>query len=185
MVFWLPVEPNEHEKEEARIFKLLSSRPYSVSDLATRLQRYHRMSTGTLEYLLRKIRMKLHDLHERFPNMDRLSHPQTGRILSLESSLRLINQVLDEREAEGASTQIRHVEHISLSNDTPKRTLSKQRKKVVEPLLRSKGWSNLDFANAAKVEYKTVTNFFAGCNTYRSTRKKLADALNLDVEQLP
>jgi hypothetical protein len=55
----------------------------------------------------------------------------------------------------------------------------------IEPILTRKGWSDLDLAHEADVDYKTVRNFLDGAAAYRSTRLKLARALVVPVEQLP
>ena len=49
-----------------------------------------------------------------------------------------------------------------------------------------KGWSILDWANEARVDYHTADDYLKGqSNPYQSTRRKLADALGVPVEELP
>lgn len=57
---------------------------------------------------------------------------------------------------------------------------------VVDPLLASKGWSILDWANAAKVAYHTARDYHDGIKSpYASTRLKLAQALEIEITKLP
>jgi lambda repressor-like predicted transcriptional regulator len=61
-----------------------------------------------------------------------------------------------------------------------------RRESVVNPILEEKGWSLLEFAQEANLDSQTVNDCLKGKTTpYRSTRKKLADALGLRVEDLP
>jgi hypothetical protein len=56
----------------------------------------------------------------------------------------------------------------------------------VNSILKTKGWSILDWANKAVVDYHTANNYLKGTsNPYPSTRKKLADSLGVDVGKLP
>jgi len=56
----------------------------------------------------------------------------------------------------------------------------------VTKILENKGWSLRDFATQAKVDVHTVTSYMKRKSTpYRSTRKKLADALGVSPEALP
>jgi lambda repressor-like predicted transcriptional regulator len=60
------------------------------------------------------------------------------------------------------------------------------RESIIEPILKQKGWSILDWANEARVDYKTAAGYLNGTTkTYRSSRKKLADALGIAPEALP
>ena len=60
------------------------------------------------------------------------------------------------------------------------------RESVVNPILLKKGWSVLKWADKANVDPHTAYGYLAGkTNPYSSTRKKLAGALELDVEDLP
>jgi len=60
------------------------------------------------------------------------------------------------------------------------------RKVEIDPFLQSKGWSLLDWANESNVAYHTVADYVSGKRTpYASTRKKLAEALGLSIQQLP
>lgn len=62
---------------------------------------------------------------------------------------------------------------------------ARSRKAFIEPVLKRKGWSQLDFADEAKVDHKTVGAFLNGANVYPNTRLKLAQALEVPVERLP
>jgi hypothetical protein len=56
----------------------------------------------------------------------------------------------------------------------------------VKPLLAEKGWSPLDWANAASVDFHTVNDYLKGTTKpYSSTRKKLADSLGVHVQDMP
>ena len=60
------------------------------------------------------------------------------------------------------------------------------RQAFVTPLLEAKGWSILDWATEAEVSHATAIDYLQGKRTpYRSTRLKLAKALNVSVDQLP
>jgi hypothetical protein len=66
----------------------------------------------------------------------------------------------------------------------PKKALS--RREFVTPLLDAKGWSILDWANEANVSHATALDYLANkTKAYRSTRVKLAKALDVPIEQLP
>jgi hypothetical protein len=61
-----------------------------------------------------------------------------------------------------------------------------ERRKLIQPLLDSKGWSLVEWADDAKVAYHTVADYMAGKRKqYASTRKKLAESLGLSIQQLP
>ncbi len=60
------------------------------------------------------------------------------------------------------------------------------RRAFIEPLLKAKGWSILDWANEADVSHATAMDYLKGkTSPYRSTRLKLAKALDISVDQLP
>lgn len=61
-----------------------------------------------------------------------------------------------------------------------------RRKAGILPILDLRGWSELDWANEAGVDYHTVHSYLNGqTKSYRSTRKKMADSLGISVEDLP
>lgn len=61
-----------------------------------------------------------------------------------------------------------------------------EREKFVLPILDAKGWSILKWATEANVTKDTATDYLANrTKPYRSTRLKLAKALNVPVQQLP
>lgn len=52
--------------------------------------------------------------------------------------------------------------------------------------LKKKGWSDSEFANAAKVDSKTVNSYLNGTSKpYPSTLKKMADSLGIDPSKMP
>lgn len=60
------------------------------------------------------------------------------------------------------------------------------RKAFVLRILDKKGWSILDWANESGVDFHTANDYVNGkTNPYRSTRKKLADSLGINVDDLP
>jgi len=60
------------------------------------------------------------------------------------------------------------------------------RRACVEPILAAKGWSILDWATEAEVSHATAIDYLHGkTKPYPSTRRKLAKALGLTVQQLP
>ncbi|HUI41729.1 MAG TPA: hypothetical protein VL523_07155 [Terriglobia bacterium] len=71
-------------------------------------------------------------------------------------------------------------------DDRKKPTLADTRRAFVMPLLASKGWSILDWANNAGVSYHAADDYLsARRRSYLSTRQKLAVALGIPVDRLP
>jgi hypothetical protein len=67
-----------------------------------------------------------------------------------------------------------------------KRRLVKKRRLFVLPILARKGWSILEWADESKVNFNTANHYLTGgTRPYKSTRKKLAESLGVDVDQLP
>ena len=61
-----------------------------------------------------------------------------------------------------------------------------RRKAIVEPLLLTKGWSILDWAGEAKVDYNTASDYLNGLtNPHRRTLVRLGRALGIPVSELP
>jgi lambda repressor-like predicted transcriptional regulator len=57
---------------------------------------------------------------------------------------------------------------------------------VIQPMLDSHGWSVHEFAKRAGVDFNTVKLYLKGMRRpYPSTRKKMADALGIRLEDLP
>ena len=48
-----------------------------------------------------------------------------------------------------------------------------------------RGWSLLDFANEAALDYKTVQNYVKGGRAYNSTVHKIAKSLGIRVDEIP
>jgi len=60
------------------------------------------------------------------------------------------------------------------------------RRGAVEPLLADRGWSTLDWAKAAGVDYNTANDYLNGLTTpRRDTLKKLAQAVGLNPADMP
>lgn len=61
-----------------------------------------------------------------------------------------------------------------------------ERTAFVTPILVKKGWSILDLANQSGVDFHTVQSYLSGKRkSYSSTRKKLAEALGVEADDLP
>jgi len=60
------------------------------------------------------------------------------------------------------------------------------RESLVQQLLRDKGWSINDWAVQSEVDFHTADSYLKGrSKPYKSTRKKLAGSLGINVEDLP
>lgn len=60
------------------------------------------------------------------------------------------------------------------------------RRDYVMPILDEKGWSILDWANEAGVDFHTANDYLKSkTRSFQSTRRKLASALGVDVGKLP
>jgi hypothetical protein len=60
------------------------------------------------------------------------------------------------------------------------------RQAVVSPILKRKGWSTLEWAQNANLDWHTADRYLKNVgNPCPSTRKKLADSLGLQCEELP
>jgi lambda repressor-like predicted transcriptional regulator len=112
-------------------------------------------------------------LESRFPATDALNHAT-------------------ERSAELCSVMEYHalererVENINSVDSIVAGERPTNRREIVEPILKAKGWSVYDWANKAKVSHATAMDYIKGTKTpYASTRKKLADALGVDIRDLP
>jgi hypothetical protein len=81
------------------LFKRLSSRPFRPQDDKASLERFRRWHTHFLEYFLEKCRHKLYAVQQNYSNLDLQFRPDVGLGRSLERTIRLIEQVLDERES--------------------------------------------------------------------------------------
>jgi hypothetical protein len=64
--------------------------------------------------------------------------------------------------------------------------VANERQSFVEPILDKKGWSANRFAVEAEVDFHTVNGYLKGkTRPNRSTRKQLADALEIPINKLP
>jgi len=69
---------------------------------------------------------------------------------------------------------------------TQSRGARSQRKWFVDPILREKGWSSLEWASESHVDWHTVNDYLSGkTRPYPSTLKKLAGSLGVKPEDLP
>jgi len=68
----------------------------------------------------------------------------------------------------------------------PAKTPRIMREQFIKPILEKKGFSVHDWAKRAKVDFHTANSYLKGeTKPYPETRKKLADALGVEVEKLP
>jgi hypothetical protein len=63
---------------------------------------------------------------------------------------------------------------------------AEDRESFISPLLKEKGWSTLKFAQHAGLSFKTIRDYRRGTkNPNAETRKAMADALKIKVQDLP
>lgn len=63
---------------------------------------------------------------------------------------------------------------------------AQSRRDFVEPILKRKGWSVLDWSREARVSHATAMDYLDDkTNPFRSTRLKLANALGINPDKLP
>jgi len=78
---------------------------------------------------------------------------------------------------------------LEVQRTSPETGASKPKNKreaFVMPILGRKGWSIHEWAVESRVDFHTANNYLKGkTRSYRSTRKKLADSLDVEVEKLP
>jgi hypothetical protein len=79
--------------------KKLTSRPFSPQDDLASLERFRKWPVGFLEHSLEMSRHKLYAIQGNYSDLDPQFRPDVGQIRSLQRRIRLIEQVLDEREA--------------------------------------------------------------------------------------
>ena len=123
---------------------------------------------------------------ERFTETDSGTHHALGGITRLCEASANFCQILESRALQ---TEFEEKHRDDPQKPTsPKPTIEEKtsRKAFVIPLLDAKGWSILDWANEAEVSHATAIDYLENkTKSYRSTRLKLAKALNVPVEQLP
>ena len=120
-----------------------------------------------------------------------------GRMVSFGSSdaKRLIERkhVLEQEIANHES--LREARRASMARAVPKQlepaqgstnSPTSERELFVMPILMTKGWSIHDWAVNSDVDFHTASGYLKGrTKPYRSTRKKLAESLDVKVEELP
>jgi hypothetical protein len=106
--------------------------------------------------------------------------------IELEHSARTNGPVLHPRTegdadlGKSAEGPVRTLENTGASEITV------DRKRLIEPLLDARGWSILDWAREANVDYNTANDYLNGVTKpRRDTRKKLAAAIGMTVAELP
>lgn len=81
--------------------------------------------------------------------------------------------------------QTKRIEASSAGSASPE-SLADTRRRVIEPLLAARGWSTLDWANQAGVDFNTASGYLNGLTKpRRDTRKKLADAIGVPPVEFP
>jgi hypothetical protein len=74
----------------------------------------------------------------------------------------------------------------AMKSRSAKPAASNARESFLRPILDEKGFSVHDWARTAGVDFHTANDYLYGrTRPYKSTRKKLADAIGLGVEKLP
>jgi hypothetical protein len=160
---------------------------------------YRQWATERLRRKYDQLGKKLQALDERIPHWRTLqgglgNEPSPAYVqgrewetereeIALELSRR--GEIEDKPDADGSSGS-------SLLADEPvqrsekRRSNSNPRETFVQPILDKNGFSIHDWAKTAKVDFHTASSYLKGeTNPYKSTRKKLADALRIKVEELP
>jgi lambda repressor-like predicted transcriptional regulator len=170
-------------RKAGRAFDLARSKDHPLEVWLEQLRRYHtdpRSRVGPSGAEVLPDGTKVYHLYGTVRDAVEAS---TIRCLQLEMEA---EKHLEVRESKPqAKTAAPSPEVTSVSEDTPE-TRSDRRKAVILPILNKKGWSNLDWATESGVDYHTVNDYFLGKTTpYRSTRKKLAESLELKPEELP
>ena len=109
-----------------------------------------------------------------------------NRIIQREA-LKVEAELLESR-MQAQSSAVPATEGPAIAPDAKSAAAAKAnaRQGFVMPILKKKGWSKLDWASESKVDYHTADDYMKGkTNPYLSTRRKLADALGVSVEELP
>jgi len=177
--------------ESNPLLKHFSSRPYSPEDEMARAERFRKLPTKFLECHLEEYRQELFTLRQAFPDMDYLSHPQTGKVRRLESKIRSLEKELDRRDSERVESLGKPESEQESVNDTPPilpETVAKppqSRREFVLSILRDRGLSLNRFAIEVRLDPKTIRNFINDKRCYPDTRLRIAEALGVGVKELP
>jgi ribosome-binding protein aMBF1 (putative translation factor) len=74
----------------------------------------------------------------------------------------------------------------SAENIGPSEDKADRRRKVIDPRLAKSGWSTLDWAKEANVDYNTASDYLNGRTTpRRHTLRKLAQAIGVSPLDMP
>ena len=117
---------------------------------------------------------------------------QERRVSTLKKTVATRNTAIARDKAELARLR-QLAESVPQRREEPKKAASRKqdagladkRKCLVDPILTEKGWSLVDLAKDAQLDYHTVDNFMEGFQTYASTRAKLAKVLGIKPANLP
>jgi len=142
-------------------------------------ERYGNVSDSDLQRSREEVETKLEFLRQAFPDWDIQSSAASSEIRRLEK----------EREGIILTLVRRGRLDIGRAGDpTPavQQNQGNQREAFVRPILDKKGWSIHDWAEKSEVDFHTANDYLNGeTNPHPSTRKKLADALGVTVDDLP
>ena len=145
---------------------------------------YSKFRTKRLQTRLEEIEDTLYQLKVRLPAWRLLSGPVNTQIQQLGKNREDILLELSKRGRLNTDAEsIKPREQAARGATAPAKS---QRKSVVMPILERKGWSVLDWASRSCVDYNTASDYLKGkTRPYKSTLKKLADSLGIDVQKLP
>jgi len=148
-------------------------------------ERYRQVSDDELLKSRHDVEAKLEALKRDFPDYDIQSGTASNEIRHLEKEREGIIVMLARRGklAQGVSQpdkgSIRPTQREQNASGNP-------REAFVRPILAKKGWSVHDWAMKSKVDFHTADHYLKGkSRPYASTLKKLADALDVEVAELP
>ena len=121
--------------------------------------------------------------------MDYMSHPQTGTVRAIETRIQLIERVLEERESQKHEDAVlSETECTENRSEVESGSVSQAeaRTEFVRRILVQKGMTLSGLAAEAGLDPKTIRNYVDGkSKSYPHTRKRIADALGVDVQDLP
>jgi lambda repressor-like predicted transcriptional regulator len=140
-------------------------------------------------------------LYDRAKAWERMSEAETQHVLEVVEDRfneRLVTEL--EKAVDGAhihqamkppakvtaSPQVPETERKTDREPTKSGSPGVTRKAFIKPILEKKGFSVNDWASKADVDFHTADNYLKGkTNPYPATLKKLADALGVEITQLP
>jgi ribosome-binding protein aMBF1 (putative translation factor) len=173
---------------------------------------WRRLHGGTtsdfiLKKLLPRVLAAITDLEARIQNKYLSSFPFDPQDLQMalnyydQKIMKVKEEITDEFEAGALTLKKREVRARQAGRTFPKpkgvssparkfstavNALASNRQSIVMPILEGKGWSQVQFAQHARVDYNTVRAFLKGeGKPHASTRKQMADALGIPLAKFP